>query len=101
MRSAVLFAITLALAGCAGQRPQMTAAEGRALIGSYLPQSLADKEGWAADIHTPMVVMEIPLSPDLATVHSAYGFPDGGSACLFHVVLPSKLQKTRCQCTRH
>jgi hypothetical protein len=64
MRSAVLFAITLALAGCAGQRPQMTAAEGRALIGSYLPQSLADKEGWAADIHTPMVVMEIPLSPD-------------------------------------
>jgi hypothetical protein len=64
MRYAVLVLLALVLAGCAGQRPQMTAAEGRALVGSYLPASLVDKEGWAADIYTPMVVMEIPLSPD-------------------------------------
>ena len=62
--SLVVVALALVLAGCAGQRPQMTAAEGRALIGSYLPQGLGDKDGWAADIYTPMTVMEIPLSPD-------------------------------------
>jgi len=56
---AVLF-----LAGCAGQRPQMTAAEGRALIAAHLPSSLSDKDGWAADIYTPMVVLELPLTPD-------------------------------------
>jgi hypothetical protein len=54
----------LLLAGCAGQRPQMTAAEGRALVAGYLPGSLQDKEGWAADIHTPMAVLEIALTPD-------------------------------------
>jgi hypothetical protein len=63
-RSAVPVLLLLVLAGCAGQRPQMTAAEGRALVGSYLPASVADKDGWAADIYTPMAVMEIPLSPD-------------------------------------
>jgi hypothetical protein len=62
--SAVLVGLALVLAGCAGQRPQMTAAEGRALIGTYLPGSLSDKDGWAADIYTPMAVMEIPLTPD-------------------------------------
>ena len=36
----------------------MTAGESRALIASYVPPSLADKEGWAADIYTPMAVME-------------------------------------------
>jgi len=57
--------LVLVLAGCAGPRStQMTASEGRALIASYLPASLADKEGWAADIYTPMAVLEIPLTPD-------------------------------------
>ena len=57
--------LALLLAGCASQRgPQMTASEGRALIASYLPASLADKDGWAADIYTPMAVLDIPLSPD-------------------------------------
>ena len=62
--SAFLAGLALLLAGCAGQRPQMTAAEGRALIGSYLPGSLSDREGWAADIYTPMAVLDIPLTPD-------------------------------------
>jgi hypothetical protein len=56
--------LILALVGCAGPRPQMTAADGRALIAAYLPPKLADKEGWAADIYTPMAVLEIPLTPD-------------------------------------
>ena len=42
----------------------MTAAEGRALVASYMPASLADKEGWAADIYTPMAVLDIPITPD-------------------------------------
>jgi hypothetical protein len=64
MRNALLLLIALALAGCAAQRPQMTAAEARALVASYMPAGLADKEGWAADIHTPMAVLEIPVTPD-------------------------------------
>jgi hypothetical protein len=72
-------ALLLCLAGCAGQRPQMTAAEGRSLIGSYMPSGLADKEGWAADIYTPMAVLEIPLTPDnicaiLAVTEQESGF---------------------------
>lgn len=42
----------------------MTAAEGRALVASYMPSNLADRDGWAADIYTPMAVLEIPLTPD-------------------------------------
>ncbi len=56
-------AVVLA-AGCAGPKPQMTAADSRALIASYLPASVADKDGWAADIYTPMSVLEIPVTPD-------------------------------------
>src|SRR6185369_9375955 len=64
MRNGLLIVLALGLAGCAAQRPQMTAAEARALVASYMPASLADKEGWAADIHTPMAVLEIPVTPD-------------------------------------
>ena len=64
MRPHIVLAAVLVLAGCAAQRPQMTAAEGRALVASFMPASLADKEGWATDIHTPMAVLEIPLTPD-------------------------------------
>jgi hypothetical protein len=65
VRSLVLaVALGAVLAGCAGQRPQMSASDGRALIASYMPGGLADRDGWAADIYTPMAVMEIPLTPD-------------------------------------
>jgi hypothetical protein len=52
------------LAGCAAPRPTMTAAEGRAMVASYMPASVADKEGWAADIYSAVAVLEIPVTPD-------------------------------------
>lgn len=54
----------LVLSGCAAQRPAMTAAEGRAFVAGYMPTGIADKEGWAADIHTAVAVLEIPITPD-------------------------------------
>ena len=63
MRSLVAIAVLL-LGGCAGPRLQMTAGEARALIATYLPAAVADKEGWAADIHTPMSVLQIPFTAD-------------------------------------
>lgn len=59
-----LLFVVLLLAGCAAQRPQMSASEGRSLVASYLPPTLPDRDGWAADIYTPMAVLEIPLTPD-------------------------------------
>lgn len=56
--------LVLLLAGCASQGPALTASESRALIARYMPASVADKDGWAADIYTPMSVMEIPVTPD-------------------------------------
>ena len=63
MRVLLLLGVLL-LAGCAAQRPAMTAAEGRAFVAGYMPPALADKEGWAADIHTAVSVLEIPITPD-------------------------------------
>ena len=60
----LFLAAAVVLAGCAGQRPQVTASEGRAMVASYMPATLGDKDGWAADIYTPMAVLEIPLTPD-------------------------------------
>jgi hypothetical protein len=42
----------------------MTAAEGRAMVASYMPASVADKDGWAADIYSAVAVLEIPVTPD-------------------------------------
>ena len=63
MRSLLAIAVLL-LAGCAGPGPQMTAGEARSLIATYLPPAMADKDGWAADIHTPMSVLQIPITAD-------------------------------------
>ena len=63
MRGAI--AVALLLAGCGtAQRAGMTASEARAMIASYIPSSVADREGWATDIHTPMAVLRIPVTPD-------------------------------------
>jgi hypothetical protein len=60
-------ALTLALAilaGCAAPRPELPASDSRALIASYIPPAVPDREGWAADIYTPMAVLGIPVTPD-------------------------------------
>lgn len=59
------------LAGCAsveepvpvGQRP-LTAAEGRALIGKLLPDTVRDKPGWATDIFAAFASLELPATPE-------------------------------------
>ena len=60
----LLVAAVVIVAGCAAERAQMTASESRELIASYIPPRVADREGWAADIYTPMSVLKIPLTPD-------------------------------------
>jgi hypothetical protein len=52
------------LAGCAAdtsrrEAPAMTAAEGRALVGSLLPKGVADREGWAVDIYAAMAALQV------------------------------------------
>ena len=42
----------------------MTASDARTLIASYIPSSVADKEGWAADIFSAMSVLDVGLTPD-------------------------------------
>src|SRR6188508_913370 len=74
-----LFMVGVLLAGCAGQRTGMSASEGRALIASYMPSSVADREGWAADIYSAVMVLEVPFTPDnicaiLAVTEQESGF---------------------------
>lgn len=61
MRS-VAVVILVVLAGCAGPRPEMSASQARTMIARYIPASVPDREGWAADIYTPMAVLEIPVT---------------------------------------
>jgi hypothetical protein len=57
--------LALILAGCgAPTRTQMTAAEGRAMVSSYIPTSVTDREGWASDIYTAVAVLKVPVTPD-------------------------------------
>src|SRR4051812_32927988 len=58
------FLAVLLVTACAAPRTQQTAAEARAMIAGYIPASVADKEGWAADIHSAMAVLEVPVTPD-------------------------------------
>ena len=60
------------LAGCAavddqsrppGYRP-LTAAEGRALVGRLLPDSVKDRTGWSTDIYAALAALEIPPTPE-------------------------------------
>ncbi len=55
----------LVLAGCgAPQQTGMTPADARSFIASYIPRNVTDREGWATDIHTAVVVLRIPITPD-------------------------------------
>jgi len=62
MRWLVPAAFLAVLAGCAAPRPEMTAGEARAMIAHYIPATVPDREGWAADIYTPMAVLNIPVT---------------------------------------
>jgi hypothetical protein len=57
-----------ALAGCASEQraggPALTPAEARALIGRLLPPNIADRGGWAADIHAAFAAMDIAPTPE-------------------------------------
>ncbi len=64
MKAGLLIFVAMMLVGCATQRTGMSAAEGRAYIAGYMPQGLADKEGWATDIHTAVTVLQVPITPD-------------------------------------
>ena len=57
--------LAVALAGCGtAERTGMSQADARAMIASYIPSSVVDREGWATDIYTPMAVLKIPVTPD-------------------------------------
>src|SRR5512132_807158 len=57
--------LALVLAGCgSAQRTGMSAADARSMIASYIPASVADREGWATDIHTAVAVLGIPVTAD-------------------------------------
>jgi hypothetical protein len=75
------------LAGCAAPRPELPASDARALIASYIPPSVPDREGWAADIYTPMAVLSIPVTPDTVCAIVAITAQESG----FHVdpVIPN------------
>jgi len=61
----LLFIAAATLAGCGtAERTGLTAADARAMIASYIPASVGDREGWATDIYTPMAVLKIPVTPD-------------------------------------
>jgi hypothetical protein len=60
----LLLLLAAVLAGCAAPRLQLPASDSRALIASYIPASVPDREGWAADIFTPMAVLEIPVTAE-------------------------------------
>jgi hypothetical protein len=57
--------VSLVLAGCGSpERAGMTASEARAMIASYIPASVTDRDGWATDIHTAVAVLKIAVTPD-------------------------------------
>jgi hypothetical protein len=63
--AAALFAASLLIAGCAlppapPAAPTLSPAEARALIVRALPASVADRAGWATDIHAAFAAMELP-----------------------------------------
>ena len=61
----VIVFVFVVLAGCgSAPRTGMSAAEARAMIASYIPASVVDREGWAIDIHTAVAVLQIPVTPD-------------------------------------
>jgi uncharacterized protein DUF1615 len=63
-------AFCLVLAGCvttvppSPPGPRLSATEGRALVGRLLPPGLADRAGWATDIHAAIAALDLPETPE-------------------------------------
>jgi hypothetical protein len=60
-------AVAVVLAGCATTEPsappatqRLSTAEGRALVDRLLPANLADRAGWAADVHAAFAALDLP-----------------------------------------
>ena len=65
MRSALAAVIVVAslLAGCAApSAPGLTIEQARAKVAAKLPEKLADRAGWAADIHAAMESLRVELT---------------------------------------
>ena len=65
MRSALaaLAVAAIVLAGCAAPSPPgLTINEARARVAAKLPEKLADRAGWAADIHAAMEALRVELT---------------------------------------
>jgi len=86
------------LAGCAEERRQPSASEGRALIARFIPASVQDREGWAADIYTPMAVLGIAVTPGNVCAIVAITEQESG----FHVdpVIPNLPEIARAEIER-
>jgi hypothetical protein len=67
-----LAAVPLVISACATTEPppapagvaRLTVAEGRALVDRLLPAALADREGWATDIHAAFASLGLPETRD-------------------------------------
>jgi len=68
-RAAATVCATLALAACAlpeapSPSPPSGPPDGRALVRALVPESAADRAGWAVDIHTALVALDIAPTVD-------------------------------------
>jgi hypothetical protein len=67
-RAAAVGALIAALSGCASpdrwNGPQDGGERGRALVLGFMPEAVADRGGWADDIHSAFVALELPATPD-------------------------------------
>ena len=83
-RAAIVVAV--ALAGCATNVPpsgapehrRLTAVEGRALVSRLLPAGLADRAGWATDIHAALTALDIAPTAENACAAIAIAEQESG-----------------------
>ena len=68
-RAVLLAAALTVLAGCSAPTPPPRPDEVRARIARLLPATLADRSGWATDIHAAFAALEIrPVTPNLCAM---------------------------------